>query len=283
MTELVEHGQLFIGGELTDPLGSDVIEVISPAHRAGHRPRPARVPGGRGPGRRRRAQGLRRGPWARATPEERIEVVTRIKDAILARHEEIARIDQLAERLPVLLERARPGARRDDGAGTRPSPSPANSRTRKGDPARSARLLVRREPVGVVGGRRAVERPAVRGRGQARPRAAHRLLGGPQAVARDAAGRLHPGRDRRGGRAPEGVLSILPADREVSEYLVAHPGVDKVAFTGSDRRRQARHGVACGEQPQARHPGARRQVGRDHPAGRRPRGGHRGPQCPPPA
>src|SRR5438067_606632 len=30
MTELVEHGQLFIGGELTDPLGSDVIEVISP-------------------------------------------------------------------------------------------------------------------------------------------------------------------------------------------------------------------------------------------------------------
>ncbi|MET8243210.1 hypothetical protein ABZV31_01505 [Streptomyces sp. NPDC005202] len=30
MTELVEHGQLFIGGELTDPLGKDVIEVISP-------------------------------------------------------------------------------------------------------------------------------------------------------------------------------------------------------------------------------------------------------------
>src|SRR6185437_10780665 len=25
---------------------------------------------------------------------------------------------------------------------------------------------------------------------------------------------------------PEGVLSILPADREVSEYLVGHPGVD---------------------------------------------------------
>lgn len=32
---------------------------------------------------------------------------------------------------------------------------------------------------------------------------------------------------------PEGVLSILPADREVSEYLVGHPGVDKVSFTGS--------------------------------------------------
>jgi betaine-aldehyde dehydrogenase len=32
---------------------------------------------------------------------------------------------------------------------------------------------------------------------------------------------------------PEGVISVLPADREVSEYLVTHPGVDKVSFTGS--------------------------------------------------
>jgi acyl-CoA reductase-like NAD-dependent aldehyde dehydrogenase len=34
---------------------------------------------------------------------------------------------------------------------------------------------------------------------------------------------------------PEGVLSILPADRETSEHLVSHPDVDKVAFTGSTR------------------------------------------------
>ncbi|MFF5991731.1 aldehyde dehydrogenase [Prauserella flavalba] len=32
---------------------------------------------------------------------------------------------------------------------------------------------------------------------------------------------------------PEGVVSVLPAGREVGEYLVRHPGVDKVAFTGS--------------------------------------------------
>jgi betaine-aldehyde dehydrogenase len=32
---------------------------------------------------------------------------------------------------------------------------------------------------------------------------------------------------------PEGVLSVIPAEREVSEYLVTHPGVDKVSFTGS--------------------------------------------------
>ena len=32
---------------------------------------------------------------------------------------------------------------------------------------------------------------------------------------------------------PEGVISILPASRDVGEYLVTHPGVDKVSFTGS--------------------------------------------------
>jgi betaine-aldehyde dehydrogenase len=32
---------------------------------------------------------------------------------------------------------------------------------------------------------------------------------------------------------PEGVLSILPGDRPAGAHLVAHPGVDKVAFTGS--------------------------------------------------
>jgi acyl-CoA reductase-like NAD-dependent aldehyde dehydrogenase len=32
---------------------------------------------------------------------------------------------------------------------------------------------------------------------------------------------------------PDGVVSILPADRDVSEYLISHPGIDKIAFTGS--------------------------------------------------
>jgi aldehyde dehydrogenase (NAD+) len=32
---------------------------------------------------------------------------------------------------------------------------------------------------------------------------------------------------------PPGVINIVPSDRQVSEYLVTHPGVDKIAFTGS--------------------------------------------------
>ncbi|MBM9504419.1 aldehyde dehydrogenase [Actinacidiphila acididurans] len=43
----------------------------------------------------------------------------------------------------------------------------------------------------------------------------------------------------------EGVVSVLPADREGSEYLVAHPGVDKISFTGSTATGQRVAGIAA--------------------------------------
>jgi aldehyde dehydrogenase (NAD+) len=46
---------------------------------------------------------------------------------------------------------------------------------------------------------------------------------------------------------PAGVLNILTADRAVSEYLVTHPGVHKVSFTGSTRAGQ-RVAQLCGQQ-----------------------------------
>ena len=46
---------------------------------------------------------------------------------------------------------------------------------------------------------------------------------------------------------PEGVLSIVPADRPTSELLVRHPGVDKISFTGSSRAGK-KVAALCGEQ-----------------------------------
>ncbi|VTP91520.1 aldehyde dehydrogenase [Sphingobacterium daejeonense] len=43
---------------------------------------------------------------------------------------------------------------------------------------------------------------------------------------------------------PKGVLSILPADREVSQYLVSHPDIDKIAFTGSTKAGQTIASIA---------------------------------------
>ena len=45
---------------------------------------------------------------------------------------------------------------------------------------------------------------------------------------------------------PKGVLSVVPAGREVSEHLVTHPGVDKISFTGSGVGGK-RIGGLCGE------------------------------------
>jgi aldehyde dehydrogenase (NAD+) len=58
---------------------------------------------------------------------------------------------------------------------------------------------------------------------------------------------LLPGEIAQSAGLPAGVLSVLPAGREVSEYLVSHPGVDKVAFTGSTAAGR-RIASGCGQQ-----------------------------------
>jgi len=47
--------------------------------------------------------------------------------------------------------------------------------------------------------------------------------------------------------APPGVVSVVPAGRDVGEHLVTHPGTDKVAFTGSTAAGK-RIMSLCGEQ-----------------------------------
>ncbi|MFF8727627.1 aldehyde dehydrogenase [Streptomyces sp. NPDC015171] len=232
MTELVEHGQLFIGGELTDPLGKDVIEVISPHTEEviGRVPHASRADVDRAVAAARRA--FDEGPWSRATLEERIEVVTRIKDAIAARHEEIARVISSQNGSPYswsVLAQAL-GAMMVWDAAIRVARDFTYEERRDGA---LGPVLVRREPVGVV----AAVVPWNVPQFVAAAKLAPALLTGCAVV-------LKPSPEspldayllgdiaRRAG-LPEGVLSILPADREVSEYLVGHPGVDKVSFTGS--------------------------------------------------
>jgi betaine-aldehyde dehydrogenase len=46
---------------------------------------------------------------------------------------------------------------------------------------------------------------------------------------------------------PKGVVSVIPAGREVGEHLVRHKGVDKIAFTGSTAAGRTIASI-CGEQ-----------------------------------
>ncbi|GGS11705.1 MULTISPECIES: aldehyde dehydrogenase [Streptomyces] len=232
MTGLVEHGQLFIGGELTDPHGRDVIEVISPHTERviGRVPHASREDVDRAVALARRA--FDEGPWPHATLAERIEAVTRIKDGIAARHEEIARVISAQNGSPYswsVLAQAL-GAMMVWDAAIRVARDFTYEERRAGI---LGPILVRREPVGVV----AAVVPWNVPQFVAAAKLAPALLAGCPVI-------LKPspespldayllGEIAREAGLPEGVLSILPADREVSEYLVGHPGIDKVSFTGS--------------------------------------------------
>ncbi|MDI3419925.1 aldehyde dehydrogenase [Streptomyces luteolus] len=232
MTELVEHQKLFIGGEWVDPLGRDVIEVISPHTEevVGRVPHAAPADVDRAVAAARRA--FDDGPWPRMTLDERIEVVTRIKDAFAVRHEEIARVISGQNGTPYtssVMVQALAAMMVWDSAIT-------TARDFTYEEKRDGvlgKLLVRREPVGVV----AAVVPWNVPQFTAAAKLAPALLAGCPVVLKVSPetpldGYLLAGIAADAG-LPEGVLSVIPADREVSEYLVGHPGVDKVSFTGS--------------------------------------------------
>ncbi|MEU1625298.1 aldehyde dehydrogenase [Streptomyces sp. NPDC020096] len=232
MTDLIEHGQLFIGGELVDPLGTGTIEVISPHTEQviGRVPHASRGDVDRAVATARKA--FDEGPWPRTPLDERIAVVSRIKDAIAARHEEIARVISLQNGSPYswsVLAQALGAMMVWDAAIT----VARDFRYEERRAGVLGPLLVRREPVGVVAAVVPWNVPQFVAAAKLGPA----LLSGCTAI-------LKPSPEspldayllaRIAAEAglPEGVLSVLPADREVSEYLVGHPGVDKVSFTGS--------------------------------------------------
>ncbi|MBT2504929.1 aldehyde dehydrogenase [Streptomyces sp. ISL-98] len=232
MTELVEHGKLYIGGQLVDPLGTDVIEVISPHTEQviGRVPHASRADVDRAVAAARTA--FDDGPWPRMPLDERIAVVTRIKDAIAVRHEEIARSISSENGTPYtasVMMQALAAMMVWDATITVARDFPYEVR-RTGV---LGSILVRREPVGVV----AAVVPWNVPQFTAAAKLAPALLAGCTAVLKVSpetpldAYILAEIATEAG--LPEGVLSIIPADREVSEYLVGHPGVDKVSFTGS--------------------------------------------------
>jgi geranial dehydrogenase len=107
------------------------------------------------------------------------------------------------------------------------------------------RTLVRRTPVGVVGAIVPWNYPVT----LAMAKIAPALASGSTLVVKPTPGTsldsyLLAEAARRAG-LPAGVVNWVPAGREVGAYLVEHPGVDKVAFTGSTAAGRA-IGEICG-------------------------------------
>ncbi|MEU6989238.1 aldehyde dehydrogenase [Streptomyces sp. NPDC046465] len=232
MTELVEHGQLFIGGELVDPLGKGVIDVVSPhtGEVFARVPHAAPADVDRAVAAARRA--FEHGPWPRMTPDERIEIITRIKDGFAVRHEEIARVISSENGTPYtssVMVQALAAMMAWDAAIT-------VARDFTYEEERDGvlgRLLVRREPVGVVAAVVPWNVPQFTAAAKLGPAL---LAGCPVILKTSPEAPLDAyilAEIAAEAGLPEGVLSIICADREVSEYLVGHPDVDKVSFTGS--------------------------------------------------
>ena len=74
---------------------------------------------------------------------------------------------------------------------------------------------------------------------------------------------------------PAGTINVVTGDGATGAAMVDHPGVDKVAFTGSTAVGRE-IGAACGRDLKRVHARARRQEPQHHPSRRRPRGGGEG-------
>lgn len=232
MADIVVHDKLYIGGQWAEPAGSDTIEVVSPVTEqvVGRVPHasPADVDAAVAAAR----EAFGKGPWPRMAPVERAAVVTRIKDGLLARHQELAELITRQNGSPISFS-VRAQALSPVGVFAGALAAAADQVWEEERTGQSGPLLVRKEPVGVVAAITPWNVPMMTIAGKLAPA----LLAGCTVVLKPSpetpldAYLLAEVCEQAG--LPEGVLSVLPAGRETGTYLVAHPGIDKVAFTGS--------------------------------------------------
>jgi acyl-CoA reductase-like NAD-dependent aldehyde dehydrogenase len=232
---MIVYDRLFIAGVWTEPSDPELLDIRSPHDREvlgrAAQARPADVD---------RAVAAARaafdeGPWPRTAPAERIAVLRRLN----------ALREENAERIAALMSAENGSAGWFMRAGQAGLTRQANAYLKAAeelgweetltpsDPAATARSVVRREPIGVVAAVIPWNSPFSAALAKIIPA----LLAGNTVVLKVSPENslsmdLLAGLLAQAG-VPEGVISVLPADRETSEYLVSHPDVDKIAFTGS--------------------------------------------------
>jgi aldehyde dehydrogenase (NAD+) len=232
MNSVTSENRLFIGGEWTTPASDERIDVISPVTEEVI----ASVPAGtredidRAVAAAHRA--LTSGPWPSMTLEDRIGILRRLRDLMVDQSDLLA--DTITQEMGCPISQSR----------SIQVVNPvrileAYLEIAARYPFRSVRsssyghALILREPVGVVAGIVPWNVPLSLTMQKLVPA----LLTGCTLVLKPSPetplDAYLVARMLEKAGCPPGVVNIVPAGREVSEYLVSHPGVNKVTFTGS--------------------------------------------------
>ncbi|HMU36358.1 MAG TPA: aldehyde dehydrogenase, partial [Marmoricola sp.] len=241
-----DFDQFLIGTKWAMPLGGEMVEVTSPHSEQVVGRVPRATPGDIDAAVASARTAFDSGPWPRLSPAERIAVIERFSGLYAARLDDLARVVSVEMGSPISF------------SGLAQAPAPwmqieaflGIARSFPWEQARpgtlGADIVVRHEPVGVVAAITPWNVPLFTGVAKLVPA----LLAGCTVVLKPA---LESPLDCYllaelliEAGVPEGVVSIVPGDGEIGAHLVEHPGVDKVAFTGSTKvGRQI--GSTCGQ------------------------------------
>ncbi|MFG1925345.1 aldehyde dehydrogenase [Cryptosporangium sp. NPDC048952] len=242
---MLTYDTFYIGGEWVAPAGSSVFDVVSPASEelVGRVPEASNADVDAAVDAARKA--FDEGPWSRTSGAERADAMARLSGIINERLEDFART--ISTEMGSPLQFSRMGQvlaatmALDFFTGL--------ARDTQWEETRAGLLgptVVRRAPVGVVAAIVPWNVPIY----VSMLKLAPALAAGCTVVLKPApasplSGQLL-GQAIEAAGIPAGVVNIVPADRAVGEYLVTHPGIDKVSFTGSTAAGR-RIASLCGE------------------------------------
>jgi acyl-CoA reductase-like NAD-dependent aldehyde dehydrogenase len=230
----IDYPQLYIDGTWTAPAGHDTIEVHSPTteERIGSVPRGTEADIDAAVSAARTAFDAADG-WATWHPKERAEVLERFAAELEARGAETARRVSMQNGMPIWLAQ-------QFEAGFPALLVRYYSDLMTNAPVEEARpgmlggtSLVSKHPIGVVG----MIVPWNVPQGISFLKIAPALAAGCTFVLKPAEETVLDAflmaEAAAAAGIPDGVVNVVPGGREVGAYLVEHPGVDKVSFTGS--------------------------------------------------
>jgi betaine-aldehyde dehydrogenase len=247
---MYQQDRIFIGGTWQAPATDEKIRTIDPATEEVSGTAPAGSTADMDRAVAAARQAFDEGPWPRMTPAERAEILARAASFHRKRTEEMATLltsemgspitQSVHAQIPVATDLI------EYYAGLAGSFPWDETRSTYDEANADLTIAVHREPVGVVAAIVPWNGPQI----VAMMKIAPALLAGCTAVLKPAPeaclnfdGLADAFAD---AGLPEGVLGIVPAGREVGEYLVCHDGVDKVSFTGSTAAGK-RVGALCAE------------------------------------